>query len=337
VARPKVFVVPSGKLKTQLFPERVRGALAKFAEASYNEAEGRLTSAQLAERLEGCDGVITGWGSPPFTAEMLARVPGLRVVAHAAGSVKFLFPEPEAAFARGLKITSSTSTMSRYVAECTLGLAIACLRRVAQFREEMKHSDFWWGTYSEYDPDTLIEQRVGLVGLGSIAWEFARLVKPFECELWAYSRHADPARAAAAGIRLVELEELLANCKVVCLFAAVRPDTIGMISRERLALMPDGAVLVNTARGALVEEAALIEELQARRLWAGLDVTEPEPPAADSPLRTLPNVVLTPHVGGPVPSRYRDMGEFAVEELRRFFAGERMRAEVTPEKLAGMA
>jgi phosphoglycerate dehydrogenase-like enzyme len=96
-------------------------------------------------------------------------------------------------------------------------------------------------------------------------------------------------------------------------------------------------VLINTARGILVDEAALVDELSAGRLWAGLDVTYPEPPAADSPLRTLPNVVMTPHVGGPVPSRYWDMAEFAVEELRRFFAGEPMRAEVTEQRLAGMA
>jgi phosphoglycerate dehydrogenase-like enzyme len=193
---------------------------------------------------------------------------------------------------------------------------------MSAFREQMKGSDLWWGTYSGLYPDTLIEQRVGLVGLGSISWEFLRLLKPFQCEVWAYSRHADVARANAEGVKLAELDDLLRHCPVVCLFAAVRPDTIKMISRERLKLLQNGAVLVNTARGALVDEEALIEEVQAGRIWAGLDVTGPEPPPADSPLRTLPNVMLTPHVGGPVPSRYWDMAQCAVGELRRFFAGE---------------
>jgi phosphoglycerate dehydrogenase-like enzyme len=247
-------------------------------------------------------------------------------------------PEPPSElFRRGVKLTCATETMSRYVAEHTLGLAIGCLRRMAMFREEMKGTDLWWGTFHDPEPDTLIEQRVGLVGLGSISWEFVRLLKPFGCELWAYSKHADPARVAAEGIKLVELDDLLANCKVICLFAAVRPDTIKMISRERLKLIQDNAVIVNTARGALIDEAALLEELQTGRFTVGLDVTEPEPPAADSPLRNLPNVLLAPHVGGPVPSRYWDMAAFAVEEVRRFFAGEPLKAEVTEKRLEGMA
>jgi phosphoglycerate dehydrogenase-like enzyme len=268
----------------------------------------------------------------------LAKAPQLRVVGHAAGSVRFLLPDPPTElFSRGVRLTCATVMMSRYVAELTLCLAIACLRRVSRFREEMKGTELWWGTMNPLAPDTLIEQRVGLVGLGSITWEFVRLLKPFGCELWAYSKHADPARAEAEGIKLAPLEELLANCPVVCLFAAVRPDTIGMIGREQLKLLQDGSVLINTARGILVDEAALLDELRAGRLWAGLDVTHPEPPAADSPLRTLPNVLLTPHVGGPTPSRYWDMADFVVEEFRRFFAGEPMRSVVTEKRLEGMA
>lgn len=337
--KPSVLVVPSGKLQDQLFPTAVREALAAFADPTYNDISARrLSSAELAERLVGCDGVVTGWGTPRFTVQTLDAAPSLRVIAHAAGSVKFMIPEPASElFRRGIKITCATETMSRYVAEHALCLAIACLRRMALFREEMKGTELWWGTFHDAEPDTLIERRVGLVGLGNISWEFVRLLKPFQCELWAYSRHADPARAAAEGVRLVTLEELLTNCKVICLFAAVRPDTIKMIDRERLKLIQDGAVIVNTARGALIDEEALVAELQTGRLWAGLDVTEPEPPAQDSPLRTLPNVILTPHVGGPVPSRYWDMAAFVVEELRRFFAGEPLRAEVTEQKLEGMA
>ncbi len=129
----------------------------------------------------------------------------------------------------------------------------------------------------------------------------------------------------------------MVNCKVVFLLAAGRPDTTGMISRERLARMPDGAVLVNVARGSLVDEAALIEELQAGRLWAGLDVTEPEPPSADSPLRLLPNVLLTPHSAGRRRRGTETWGRFAVEELRRFFAGEPLQGEFTAESLEGRA
>jgi phosphoglycerate dehydrogenase-like enzyme len=336
--KPKVLVLPSGRLQDQLFPPRVRQALAECAEPTYNTAEGRVTCEQLAGQLPGYAALITGWGAPRLTPGVLDAATDLRVVGHAAGSVRFMLPDPPAEFfRRGLRMTCATATMSRYVAELTLCLTIACLRRISRFREEMKDSDVWWGTYSEHHPDTLIEQRVGLVGLGMIAWEFIRLLKPFHCEVWAYSKHADTARAAAEGVTLVGLDDLLRRCRIVCLFAAVRPDTTKMISRERLRLLADGSVIVNAARGALVDEEALIDELRAGRLWAGLDVTAPEPPAADCPLRTLPNVLLTPHVGGPVPGRYWDMAAFVVEDLRRFFAGEPMRGEVTEQRLEGMA
>ncbi len=338
MAKPKVFVVPGGKLQNQLFTSPVREALAECASPIYNEREERISSQELAARIPGCQAIITGWGSPQLTSELLDAAPELRIVAHAAGSVHFLLPDPpEDFFRRGLRMTSATPTMSRYVAEHTLCLAIACLRRLSRFREDMKGTDLWWGTNSELDPDTLIEKRVGMVGLGSITWQFVRLLKPFECELWAYSKHGDRERAAREGVKLVELDELLANCPIICIFAAVRPDTRKMIDRRRLALIPDGSVIVNAARGALFDEDALIDELQAGRLWAGLDVTDPEPPAPDSPLRTLPNVLLAPHVGGPVPSRYWDMAMFVVEELGRFFRGEPMEAEVTEQRLRGMA
>lgn len=338
MSRPRVFISPGGKLQEQLFPKQVREALADFADPVYSGGEERLSAEGLGAQIGECEGLITGWGTPRLTAAVLDAAKRLRMVSHAAGSVHFLLPEPPTEFfRRGLRMSSATPTMSRYVAELALCLAIACLRRVSRFREEMKGSDLWWGTYSELNPDTLIEQRVGMVGLGMIAWEFVRLVKPFGCELWAYTKHGDSQRAAAEGVKLVGLDELMRECPIICIFAAVRPDTIKMVGREQLKLMRDGAVLVNPARGAIIDEEALVEELKRGRLWAGLDVTYPEPPAADSPLRALPNVLMTPHVGGPVPSRYWDMAAFAVEELRRFFAGEPLQAEVTERRLGGMA
>ncbi|MCJ7749761.1 MAG: hydroxyacid dehydrogenase [Armatimonadetes bacterium] len=335
--KPKIFVVPSGKLQEQLFPDFVRDRLAHFADPVYNEKDS-LSSKELADRLPGFQAVVTGWRSPKLTPDVLDAADQLGLVAHAAGSVRFLLPDPPSEFyRRGLRITSATRMMSRYVAELSLCLAIACLRRVSHFREDLKQSDLWWGTYSDLNPDTLVEKRVGLVGLGSISWELVRMLQAFGCEIWAYSKHADAEAAAARGVKLVGLDELLANCPVIFLLAAVRPDTRKMISRERLKLVRDGSVIINTARGALIDEDALIDELRAGRLWAGLDVTDPEPPAPDSPLRTLPNVLLTPHVGGPVPSRYWDMAAFIVEELGRFFLGQPLQAEITERRLEGMA
>jgi len=338
MGKPKIFVTPSGKLQEQLFLPRVREELASFADPTYNQKEERLTSEELAALLPGYQGLLTGWGAPQLTPAVLDAASELRMVAHAAGTIKFLLPDPPSDFfRRGLKMSTATPTMARYVAEHAICLAIACLRRVSSFREEMKGTDLWWGSHSGPEPDTIIEKRVGMVGLGLISWEMVRMLKPFGCEVWAYSKHGDRKRAEAEGVKLVELDDLLRNCPVIFMMAAVRPDTIKMINRERLKLIPDGAVFVNTARGAIIDEEALVEELKTGRFYAGIDVTEPEPPAADSPLRTLPNVLLTPHVGGPVPSRYWDMAMFAAQELGRFFRGEPLQGEVTERRLEGMA
>ncbi len=335
--RPKCLVVPAGVLREQIFPPSVRGHLDQLADVVYNDRE-ELSSSDLAAMLSEHRAVITAWGTPKLTPEVLDAAGHLALVAHAAGSVRFMLPDPPGEFfRRGLRITSATRIMSRYVAELSLCLAIACLRRLPRFREDMKQSDLWWGTHSDLNPDTLIEQRVGIVGLGSISWELVRLLEPFGCEIWGYSRHMDAEATAASGVQLVGLEELLSGCPIIFLLAAVRPDTTKLIDRERLKLIRDGSVVINTARGALVDEAALVEELQSGRLWAGLDVTDPEPPAADSPLRTLPNVLLTPHVGGPVPSRYWEMGAFVVEELGRFFSGQDLQGEITERRLEGIA
>ena len=138
------------------------------------------------------------------------------------------------------------------------------------------------------------------------------------------------------GVEKVSLEELLRRADVVSLHAPAKPETVHMLNQERLALMKDEALLINTARGALIDEPALIRELEKGRFFAFLDVTDPEPPAADSPLRRLENVVVTPHSAGCIEDCSR-MGEMAVEELRRYFAGEPAVYQITRDMLHRVA
>jgi phosphoglycerate dehydrogenase-like enzyme len=128
----------------------------------------------------------------------------------------------------------------------------------------------------------------------------------------------------------------LERADVVSLHAPDNPATRQMLNAERLARMKDDALLINTARGSLIDEQALIEELARGRFFAFLDVTDPEPPAADSPLRRLPNVVVTPHIAGCI-ENCNQLGELAVEELRRFFAGQPPIYQITPELLERIA
>ncbi len=337
MAKPKVFVFLKEQ-QTDFIKQKQKDALAALADPIYNDHEGRFSSAELGRRLAGCEALITGWGTPRLTSEVLDAASALKIVSHAGGSVRHLMPDPPSElFRRGIRVTCATPVMSRYVAEYTLCLVIACLRRISYYRDKMRTGRWWDKGDVAHPSDTIFEQRIGMVGLGMISWEFVRLVQPYNCELWAYSSHGDLARAAAEGIKLVDLDTLMRECPIICLFAAVRPDTVEMISRERLKMMQDGAVLINTARGRLIDEPALVEELQTGRIWAGIDVTDPEPPPAESLLRTLPNVLMSPHVAGPTPTRYFEFTDYAIEELRRFWAGEPLRGEVDEKRLEWMA
>jgi phosphoglycerate dehydrogenase-like enzyme len=162
------------------------------------------------------------------------------------------------------------------------------------------------------------------------------LLEPFETRILLYDPYVDDAHAVALGARKTDLDELMSTADVISLHCPANDDTHHIVNRDRLASMGDGTVIINTARGSLIDEAALIDELSTGRLFAFLDVTDPEPPLSDSPLRRLDNVVVTPHIAGCVDNCNR-MGELAVEELRRYFAGEPAVYEIRREMLDRIA
>jgi phosphoglycerate dehydrogenase-like enzyme len=151
-----------------------------------------------------------------------------------------------------------------------------------------------------------------------------------------YDPYVGEEQARSMGVVKVELDELVQEADVISLHAPALPATYHMIDARRLSMMKDDALIINTARGSLIDEEALIRELEKGRFFAFLDVTDPEPPAPDSPLRRLPNVVVTPHIAGCIENCTR-MGERAVEELRRFFAGEPPLNPITRDALDRVA
>ena len=333
-AKPKVAIIMNGEMYGQLMTPPVARALAAFAASVRQAPEGNLPQGELAAVVGDCDAAMTTWGSPQFTAEVLERTPNLRIIAHAAGSIRpIVAPE---VFERGIVVTSAAPIIACYVAEMCVGLSIMLLRNIANHDRAMR-AERTWGSPAHKPAESLFDVRVGLVGLGAVGRWFARLLKPFGCEVWAHDPYLNPARAAELGVKLVALDDLLRSCHVVSLHAANIPENRHMIGARELALLPDGCCLINTARGALLDHQALIAELKTGRIKAALDVTDPEPLAAESDLRDLPNTVLTPHVAGPTSAGRWHMAEAMVEELRRFFAGEPLLYQVTKERLATMA
>ena len=250
-------------------------------------------------------------------------------MAHMGSSVKRFVSD--AVWARDVRVTSAGLALAVDVAETTLGLMIVGMKRVWPLAKHVRAGGWretpWWPARE------LFGKEVGIVGASNVGRHVIKLLQAFAVHVLVYDPFITTEAAAALGAQKVDLDELLRRSDIVSLHAPAKPETHHMLDAGRLALMKDDALLINTARGSLIDEPALINELSRGRFFAFLDVTDPEPPAADSPLRRLENVVVMPHSAGCIENCGR-MGELAVEELRRFFAGEPALYPVRPEMFA---
>jgi phosphoglycerate dehydrogenase-like enzyme len=290
------------------------------------------TAEQITPILADAQVAITGWGTARFDAELLKCCPKLRMIAHSAGSVKGLVTD--AVFDRGIRVTTAAGANAAPVAETTVAMMVVLLKRIPwMFRfngdkERVKTV----GPIRE-----LRDLCVGIISASRVGREVLRLLKNYpRLRVRVYDPYLSADEAAELGVEKATLEQACA-CDVVSVHAPSIPETRHMLDARTLALLPDHAVLINTSRGSLIDEAALVAEVRRRPLYVYLDVTDPEPPAPDSPLRHEPNILLTPHVAGAMNQGRRDMGRLAIEEALRFLRGEPLDHEVTRAMLGTQA
>ncbi|MFP3987168.1 hydroxyacid dehydrogenase [Streptomyces sp. E11-3] len=283
-------------------------------------------------RLYEADVLLTGWGCPPLDAAALGRMPRLRAVVHAAGSVKHHVTD--ACWERGIEVSTAAAANALPVAEYTLAAILFANKRVLEgahaYRERRGGRVNLIGGFPSVGN---YRRTVGLVGASRIGRRVMELLRPFDLTVLVHDPYLDAAEAHALGVRLVDLDELVRRSDVVSLHAPALPATRRLFDAARLARMPDGATLINTARGALVDTAALTEELTAGRLHAVLDHTDPEVLPADSPLYDLPNVLLTPHLAGSIGGELHRLADAAAEEIERYAQGLPFRHRVDPRTL----
>jgi phosphoglycerate dehydrogenase-like enzyme len=295
----------------------------------------RVDPRSLGPLLADATVAITGWGTPQFDATLLEHAPGLRLIAHSAGSVKGIVTP--AVFDRGIRVTTAAAANAVPVAEFTVAMMVAMLKQVPWLIGHYARGDNR-GVSRHLGPvRELRDLSVGLVGAGRIAREVIRLLGSYSrLAIKVYDPFLSRESARGLGVELASLEDVC-RCDVVSIHAPDIPETRRMINARLLALLPNHAVLINTARGALVDEAALVAEVRRRPLYVLLDVTDPEPPAHESPLRREPNILLTPHLAGAMRQARRDMGRIAIEETLRFARGEPLKHEITREMLPTQA
>lgn len=277
--------------------------------------------------------IFSGWGMPEMNEEFLAAAPNLKALFYGSGSVKKIVTD--ASWARGVRVTSAYGANAVPVSEFTLAQVIYSLKRGWHFSRSIRESGAW--VRSSSVPGTY-GSTVGLVSLGQVGRRVAKLLQILDVHVIVYDPFASQEDAGALQVELVALDEVFRRADVVSLHTPWLPETVGMITGAHFASMKQNATFINTARGAVVNEPEMIAVLQQRPdLWAILDVTYPEPPAPDSPLYTLPNVVLTPHIAGAMDVECQRMGQTMVEELRRYLAGEVMEYEITAARAKFLA
>jgi phosphoglycerate dehydrogenase-like enzyme len=335
VTKPVVVIAIGQSHYQRMFSQNAWDALDTFANVVHHPQDEPANKGELINLLPEADACITSWGVAPFDADVLDAAPRLRAMAHMGSSVKRFVSQ--AFWARGVHLTSAGITLARDVAETTLGLMIVGQKRIWPLGQHVREGG--WREAPAWDrwfSQELFRKEVGIIGASNVGRHLIELLKPFEPHILLYDPFISEEAANELGATKLALDELLRRADIVSLHAPANDATHHILNAERLALMKDDALIINTARGTLIEEGALIDELSKGRFFAFLDVTDPEPPARDSPLRRLPNVVVTPHIAGCIENCNR-MGELAVEELRRFFAGEPAVYQVTPEMLERIA
>jgi phosphoglycerate dehydrogenase-like enzyme len=332
VRRPEVLLVMDDRARKMQFGPEEETRLRELALLGEPVRVTAYDTPEAKERLADVEVLLTSWGAPRITAEVLDLAPNLRAVLHCAGTVRPLVSD--AVWERGLLVTNAVAENALPVAEFTVA-AIFMAGKKAPFLANIartRRDD--WSYLGEHGVLSNRDQVVGIVGFSRTGRQVvARLTVqgsgPETRELLVADPFADPAAVAEAGARLVPLDELLAASDIVSLHVPELPSTRKLIGARELALMPDGATLINTARGAVVDTAALEAECATGRIYAMLDVTEPEPLPASSVLYDLPNVMITPHVAGSLGTETRRMTAAALDELERYARGDSPRSAVT--------
>jgi phosphoglycerate dehydrogenase-like enzyme len=241
------------------------------------------------------------------------------------------------AYDRNIRVTHAAPRIAESVADITLLMAMMGLRRPQDFDRRLKAGEPWPDGRA-VDTYEIRGKTVGLLGLGYVGRRTAALFQAVGAQVWGYDPYVSEADMAALGVCKVDLDDLLRGCQVISVHLPITDETRHLLCARELGMIRNGAVFVNTSRAWVVDQEALLAELRTGRFWAALDVYEPEPLAIDSPLRTLDNVLLTPHIAGMTRDSYHGLTQEMVDEIRRLFVThEPLKYEITRERLARMA
>lgn len=325
------------EVRAAAFPPPVMARLRETAEIDPALLVVDFADYSLRDALAEAEVLVSGWGCPPIDAKVLDAAPRLRAVIHAAGTVKGHVSD--VVWQRGVAVSSAAAVNAEPVAQYTLAMILLAGKHAFQQARQYVHT-------GKRDPALAYgsgnhDRTVGVIGASRIG----RLVLPMLAEQGFHTLVSDPTLDAdqaarltpGGGTELVDLDDLLRRSDIVSVHAPMLPSTHHLLDARRLGLLRDGATLINTARGPLVDTVALTEHCASGRIHAVLDVTDPEPLPHHHPLLNLPNVLITPHIAGALGNEIARLGQFAVDEVERLAAGLPLHGLVHPEELERIA
>jgi phosphoglycerate dehydrogenase-like enzyme len=330
--KPRILMAVAAEHRDKIFPAPVQKRIDSVCEVIDAPVPADPNADFLTKHLGKAEIMVSGWGTAPLDAAVLAAASSLKLLAHAAGSIK-----PQASTAswdRGVRVTGAAQAIAVGVAEFCLGLIITMSKRVWWMSQRVRQGafsraeDFFGPAFEIY------RQKVGVIGASFVGRRLIELLKPFGCTVVVFDPYWSREKLQALGAEKAEtLDELFKECRVVSLNAPTTKETERMIRGRHFAMLRDGSVFVNTARGILIDQDEMVQELRRGRFVAALDVTVPEPLPIDHPLRLLPNVIVTPHEAGAFSENLVRIGEFISEEIERYAAGKPLLGEVTRDRL----
>lgn len=314
------------------YPESIRAEISRLVRLDPREIDSEAWR-EHPEALARAELIFSTWGLPTLDREFLAATPSLEAVFYAAGTVKgFVTPE---AVSRGLVVSSAAEANGLPVAEYCLAVILLSLKNFWAYPRQTPAEKF---TKVGSQPRGVYGATVGLVSLGAVGRRLADLLAEHEVRVLVHDPYLAPEEAARHQATLASLDEVFRESDVVSLHTPWIPETEGLVGGAQIRAMKHGATFLNTSRGAVVDEPGLCEALRERPdITAILDVTHPEPPRPDSPLRTLPNVILTPHIAGSMGSEVSRLGRWMLEEAERYLSGVELQHRVDYTRLARMA
>ncbi|HMO26636.1 MAG TPA: hydroxyacid dehydrogenase, partial [Tepidisphaeraceae bacterium] len=276
MVRARILVVPPVPLYRKLFSVSADQKLRALGPIRFNESDIDWSADELCQRIGEADVLVTSWRTPRLTDDILDRAPRLKLVAHSAGSVKFMLDE--SLMARGIAVSTAGAAMVQPVAETTVLLCMLMLRPLHELHAGLRAGRAWTDMKLAGVGEELTAQTVGVVGAGQIGRRVIRMLRAWDVDVRVYDPCLTPEDAAALEVTAYRsLDEMLPRCRIISLHAPILPQTRHMIGPAQLDRLADGTILINTARAWLVDTTALADHLRTGRLRYATDVYDNEP------------------------------------------------------------